>query len=345
MGAEQGISVDYCGGIRAYVPLSLVDYIDYDRPPVWFSVGEEYTHACEAAIGGTLALLRGNYQDLLENHFQGLDHLDRLWAIRRSPTRVALLCTRDNILDMEGAPHVLGANHPDIIPPNWYKRYYILPLRRFADLRLHSFLAYLGIRIPNLPEPLLILSGVFIPDRGLVRAFLGVVRELRSQGIDDFSSKLVCDTFSGSGVFGFLGCSLGAKRVHFVDIDNRANECISRNIRRLAPSCGTSVHQADIFPSDNLQVDTVLANAPWKDIYRQEMEHHFCDRGRATIDRFFSLVRGRLRSGGTIYLFYGLDGRDHIYNLATGFRIREYSVETASGARCCLFRLQRTEPQ
>ena len=340
--SKNTIDVAYGDGVKAFLPLHLQEVINPNQSPVWCDTSSpSFERACDQAEKGVLVLLKGDYQILLEDAFREFKgSVTQLRVMTQTPRRVALLCSSDLPLELEGAPRINGITHTSMIPLDWFKDFYLLSLAKFADLQLRSIYEKNGYQVLGLPKPLGIKFGVFVPDGDLIRTFLDVVDSLKGSGEDDFSGKAICDIFSGSGVFGFLGGYLGARNVQFVDIDNLANSCVADNILQLSPPFETSLCRANVFPENKIKVDTIVANPPWKDVYRlREFSNQFSDPGGQILKRFFTGIKDYLNPRGVVYLFYEKAGRHLIFERATDFQIEEYPVPTSGAARH-LFRLQ-----
>lgn len=341
MPLTQEIIFPYNGGVKAFLPLHLAELFHPNQSLLRFNTStRDFELACQAAEDGQFAILRGSYQTLLNESLQEIEgNLGKLKYLAQLSHRVAVLCHADRAIELNGAPPVIGADKLFIIPPNWYYRYYLLSVGKLSDLQLRYLYATQGLEVPLLRLPLIVNMGVFVPDLSLMHTFLDVTSLLQSKGINDFSNKIVCDTFSGSGVFGLLGGFLGARLVHFVDIDALASECVSTNIRRFRPRFYTSVHVADIFP-EHLRAETIIANPPWKDVHRRrEMGLQFQDPDRVILRRFFFRLRKHLQPKGVVYLFYEKAGKQQVYDLAHNFSIEEFPVKVLGTPRL-LFRLQ-----
>lgn len=347
MTRKQTIELACRGGIEAFLPLHLREIVNRKVLPTWSgTTSTEFELACQRGERGDLVLLKGTYETLIRSSFSNCESSEELLrAMMTTPRCVAVLCSLETLIELDGAPSISTIRRSSIVPTDWLERYYLLSLAGFADLELRRLYEEQGIHIPMLSKRLMVRFGVFVPDLSLVRVFLRAVDQLKKQGEDDFSSKSVCDTFAGSGVFGFLAADLGAKSVHFVDIDNLANSCISGNILELNPDCETSIHHADIFPGSRILLDTVVANPPWKDVYRvREYSHQFIDPERRILKRFFERVNDYLADDGAIYLFYETSGRHLVYQHSGGnFDIQEFEADVKGAARR-LFRLKRKAP-
>lgn len=346
------IRLPHESGVEAFLPPFVFSHLRPGCSVQRFGTTDaDFDAACRLGARNDLAILEGSYDTLVQDAFRDLPSTERrLQTMARTPGGVALLFSEDLPVGLDASPRVPGADQLYCIPPEWYHRHYLLPVAGFADLQLRWLHATKGMPIPLLGK-IKVHFGVFVPDRSLVRAFGVVVSDLRRHGIDDFSHKVVCDTFAGSGVFGLLAARFGARVVHFVDKDPQAIHCVAENVSRLQPvfragmhpAFRASLHVTDVFPEE-ATFDTVIANPPWKSSgVPAPRSHQHRDPGRQILQRFFQQLRRRLRPGGAAYLFYELAGRADIRRLSWGFSVEEYPVPAAGPPRL-LFRLRPLTP-
>jgi 16S rRNA (guanine966-N2)-methyltransferase len=109
--------------------------------------------------------------------------------------------------------------------------------------------------------------------------------------LGDIDGLTILDAFAGSGALAFEAISRGAEHVLAIEIDNRAQDTIARNIKTLGLARAVKLVRANCSGwSDNnpdAQFDIVIAAPPYDDLQLsvvEKMVRHVCSDGLFVLD-------------------------------------------------------------
>lgn len=195
----------------------------------------------------------------------------------------------------------------------WHERSY-RELRDAGERRL----SYLGL-------DLVVPPGVFAPTPMSDLLGRAVMDEVRP-------GDRVLDMGTGSGVNAILAARAGAEVVG-VDLNPAAVEAARANAARNGVAARFTV--SDVFSGVEGDFDLVVIDPPFRWFAPRDMpEAAMSDEGYAGVGRFFAGVRGRLRVGGRVLLFFGTSGdQDHVLRLAAGAGMAVETVATRELSR------------
>ena len=223
---------------------------------------------------------------------------------------------------------------------------YTIPLRRAPDIRQACAEAYGPAETASVTSLRALLGvigahewrtkGIEIPEAGgRIHPHFGVFAPIRREYVDLVSTALlpaVCasssiafDIGTGTGVLAAVLARRGVERVVATDLDPRALECASENIRQLGLSARVEVVRADLFPAGRAAL--VICNPPWIPARPSSpMENGIYDPESRMLRGFLRALPEHLESGGEGWLILS-DLAEHL-----GLRSRAQLLEEFEAA-------------
>ncbi|MBC8024628.1 MAG: class I SAM-dependent methyltransferase [Steroidobacteraceae bacterium] len=284
-----------------------------------------YDHACQ----GTALLWRGDFQEARQMLTALGNRADR--RKRRSRTSAAPSATASPA--GTSTPHSAEAFHllrqarsqrartlnSLLIPLN---DDYAIPLRRAPDIRQACVEAFGPAQTASVTSLRALLGvigahewrtkGIEIAEAGgRIYPYFGVFAPIRREYIDLVStaplpsvsaaSSVAFDIGTGTGVLAAVLARRGIERVVATDLDPRAIECASENVRQLGLVGRIDVVQADLFPEGRAAL--VVCNPPWIPARPSSpMENGIYDSDSRMLRGFLAKLPEHLTPGGEGWL-------------------------------------------
>lgn len=153
-------------------------------------------------------------------------------------------------------------------------------------------------------------KGVAIPalEGKLIHAHFGVFSPVRGEYLDLVATAplptpthMAFDIGTGTGVISAILATRGVPKIRATDMDERAIQCATSNIRNLGYDEQISIEKTDLFPDG--QADLIVCNPPWLPAKpTSAIERAVYDEDSQMLKGFLMGVRGHLTDQGEAWL-------------------------------------------
>ncbi len=106
----------------------------------------------------------------------------------------------------------------------------------------------------------------------------------------DIHNKVILDAACGQGIFGIGALLLGAKKVYFVDLDEKILKIAKENIKEIkkAYNLGKSIFKQDDISNFKTKVDTVIQNPPFG-VQKKHADKIFLQKAMEISEKIYSI--------------------------------------------------------